>query len=42
MSIDLEIANFGSYKFRFVPQAQDTSDKLLRFLREVMGIEKTN
>ena len=41
-SIDLEIANFGSYKFRFVPQVQDTSDKLYQFLREAMGIEETN
>ena len=40
--IELDIANFGSYKFRFVPQVQDTSDKLYQFLREAMGIEETN
>lgn len=37
-SIDLEIANFGSYKFRFVPQVETTSDQLFNFLRETMGV----
>ena len=37
-SIDLEIANFGSYKFRFVPQVEATSDELYKFLRKAMGI----
>ena len=37
-SIELDIANFGSYKFRFVPQVEDTSDKLYKFLRSAMGI----
>ena len=36
--IELEIANFGCYKFRFVTQVQDTSDRLFQFLRETMGV----
>ena len=38
-SIELDIANFGSYKFRFVPQVEDTSDKLYKFLRSAMGLQ---
>ena len=38
-SIELDIANFGSYKFRFVPQVEDTSDKLYKFLRGAMGLQ---
>ena len=37
-SIDLEIANFGSYKFRFVPQVEATSDELFKFLSAAMGV----
>ena len=37
-SIDLEISNFGNYKFRFVPQVETTSDELYNFLRKAMGI----
>jgi hypothetical protein len=37
-NIDLDIANFGSFKFRFVPQVEATSDTLFQFLRETMGV----
>ena len=37
-NIDLDIANFGSFKFRFVPQVEKTSDELYKFLRNAMGI----
>jgi hypothetical protein len=39
-AIDLDIANFGSYKLRFVPQVEDTADELYKFLLNAMGIQE--
>ena len=36
--IELEIANFGSFKLRFVTRVEITSDTLFQFLRETMGV----
>lgn len=36
--IELEIANFGSFKLRFVTRVETTSDTLFQFLRETMGV----
>jgi hypothetical protein len=33
-AIKLDLENHGSYKFRFVPQVETTSDELFRFFRE--------
>lgn len=37
-SIKLDMGSLGSYKFRFVPHVETTSDELFKFLRETMGV----